>query len=114
MIKLFILQGANLNWLGHREPEKYGSTTAAELDTRIRAYVAEHGASAEIAYCNVEGDAIDRLYDAQRNGVAAVVVNPGGFSYAGYALRDTGAVTLVRDESRRRGRSTRARARGLR
>lgn len=88
MTKILVLQGANLNWLGLREPEKYGSTTAAELDARIHAHLGERDATAVIAYCNVEGEAIDRLYDAQRSGVAAVVLNPAGFSYAGYALRD--------------------------
>lgn len=88
MTKLLVLQGANLSSLGLREPEKYGSTTAAELDSRICAYAAECGVDVEVSYCNGEGDAIDRLYDAQRNGTDAVVMNPGGFSYAGYALRD--------------------------
>jgi 3-dehydroquinate dehydratase-2 len=88
MTRILVLQGANLNWLGIREPEKYGTTTAAELDELIRRHAKEHGYEVEIAYCNIEGEAIEKLYDAHRRGTDAVVLNPGGFSYAGYALRD--------------------------
>lgn len=83
-----MLQGANLNWLGIREPAKYGKTTAAELDEMIAAHARERGYEVEIAYRNVEGEAIDTLYEADGRGVDAVVMNPAGFSYAGYALRD--------------------------
>lgn len=82
------MQGANLNWLGLREPEKYGTTTAEELDEMIRRHAEERGFDVEILYCNGEGQAIDALYAATGKGVDAVVMNPGGFSYAGYALRD--------------------------
>lgn len=88
MTKILILQGANLNWLGRREPEKYGTTTAEELDAKIRRHAERSEIDVEIVYCNAEGQAIDALYDAALRGVSAVVMNPGGFSYAGYALRD--------------------------
>ena len=88
MTKILVIQGANLNWLGIREPEKYGTTTAAELDEQIRQYARERGFEVEVFYGNVEGETINRLYDAYREGVDAVVMNPGGFSYAGHALAD--------------------------
>ncbi len=88
MTRIFVLQGANLNWLGLREPEKYGTTTAVELDEMIRRHAEERGFDVEILYCNGEGQAIDALYAAAGRGVDAIVMNPGGFSYAGYALRD--------------------------
>lgn len=88
MPKLLVLQGANMNWLGRREPEVYGRTTAAELDAMLRRYADERGFAIEIVYTNLEGEAIDTLYGAVANGVDAVIMNPGGFSYAGYALRD--------------------------
>lgn len=88
MPKILVLQGANMNWLGRREPDKYGKTTAAELDELLRAHARERGFDIEIAYRNVEGEAINLLYEAQTRGVDAVVMNPAGFSYAGYALRD--------------------------
>ncbi|MCF3935215.1 type II 3-dehydroquinate dehydratase [Acuticoccus sp. M5D2P5] len=87
-MKILVLQGANMNWLGKREPEKYGTTTADELDERLRAHAQAQNVEIEIRYHNIEGEAIDTLQAAERDGVDAVVLNPGGFSYAGYALRD--------------------------
>jgi len=88
MTTILLLQGANMNWLGTRQPEIYGTTTAAQLDDRIRAHAAENGYTVEIDYINVEGEAINRVYRAHTEGVDAIVMNPAGYSYAGYALRD--------------------------
>jgi 3-dehydroquinate dehydratase-2 len=89
MPRLLILQGANLNWLGRREPELYGTTTSSELDARLRDYASARNFEIEIVYTNLEGEAIDRLYAAAMAGnIDVVVMNPGGFSYSGYALRD--------------------------
>ncbi len=88
MPKLLILQGANMNWLGHREPELYGRTTASELDAGLRNYAEKRQFTIEIVYTNHEGEAIECLYHAVEDKVDAVVLNPGGFSYAGFALRD--------------------------
>ena len=62
--KILMLQGANMNYLGRREPERYGTTTAAEVDDMMMAYAAERGANLEIFYSNVEGEAINRIYSA--------------------------------------------------
>lgn len=89
MTKILLLQGANMEWLGFREPHLYGSTTAAELDAMMRDYASEHQVELEIAYSNQEGAAIDRLYaHARARDLDAIILNPGGFSYSGYALRD--------------------------
>ena len=88
MTKILVFQGANMNWLGKRQPEIYGTTTADQLDDRIRTYAREKGFGVEIFYTNVEGEGIERLQQAEKEGVDAIVMNPAGFSYAGYALRD--------------------------
>ena len=88
MTRILVLQGANINWLGIREPEVYGKTTAAELDEKLRSHAAANKYEIEIVYSNIEGEAIERLQEAHRSSVDAIVLNPGGFSYAGYALRD--------------------------
>lgn len=88
MTRILVLQGANMKWLGLRQPEVYGTTTAAELDEMIRAHARERGFDVEIAYRSNEGDSIDVLYEAETSGVDCVVINPGGDCYAGYALRD--------------------------
>lgn len=88
MAKILLLQGANLNWLGKREPELYGTTTAAELDAIMRDRAEALGIELEIFYANIEGEAIGRLYQAAMDGVDGLLMNPAGFTYAGYALRD--------------------------
>jgi 3-dehydroquinate dehydratase-2 len=88
MTKLLLIQGANMVWLGKREPEHYGTTTAGELDALMRAEAERRDVELEIRYTNVEGEAIDLIYDAVRRGVDGLLMNPAGFSHAGYALRD--------------------------
>jgi 3-dehydroquinate dehydratase-2 len=86
--KVLFIQGANMVFLGRREPERYGTTTAAEVDAMMRAHAAERGVEIEIFYSNVEGHAIDRIFAAADQGFDGILMNPAGFQYAGYALRD--------------------------
>lgn len=88
MIQILLVQGANLTYLGKREPAIYGTTTAAELDAMLQAHARERGYTPDIFYTNVEGEAINRIYQAADMGASGLVMNPAGFSYAGYALRD--------------------------
>lgn len=88
MEKILLLQGANMSFLGRRQPEIYGTTTAAELDAMLLAHAKANRYRLEIVYTNVEGEAIDRLYRAVDEGVQGLVMNPAGFNHAGYALRD--------------------------
>src|SRR5579862_3710091 len=88
MFKILLVQGANGNYLGKREPAVYGSTTADELDAMLRRHAEEKGYSLDIFYTNVEGEAINRIYRAVDEGFDGLVMNPAGFTHAGYALRD--------------------------
>ncbi|MBY0333081.1 MAG: 3-dehydroquinate dehydratase [Acetobacteraceae bacterium] len=88
MPRILLLQGANLTFLGRREPAIYGPTTPAELDARLQRHAAEHGCMLEIFYTNIEGEAINRIYRAVDEGVDGLVMNPAGFTYAGFALKD--------------------------
>jgi 3-dehydroquinate dehydratase-2 len=88
MPKILLLQGANLTFLGRREPAIYGTTTPAELAAMLQAHARERGYGLEIAYTNLEGEAINRIYAAVDQGFDGLVMNPAGFSYAGYALKD--------------------------
>jgi 3-dehydroquinate dehydratase II len=87
-LRVLLVQGANMAYLGQREPEIYGRTTAAELDAMLAAHAREHGVQLEILYTHVEGEAIGRIYQAVADGVSGLVMNPAGFAHAGYALRD--------------------------
>jgi 3-dehydroquinate dehydratase-2 len=83
-----LLQGANLTFLGRREPLIYGTTTAAELDAMLQRHAQEHGYGLEIFYSNIEGEAINRIYRAVDEKFDGLVMNPAGFTYAGFALKD--------------------------
>jgi 3-dehydroquinate dehydratase II len=75
-------------WLGKREPEFYGTTTAAELDAMLLKEAAARNLDLRIRYTNIEGKAINWIYEAASNGTEALLMNPAGFSTAGFALRD--------------------------
>jgi 3-dehydroquinate dehydratase-2 len=77
-----------MSYLGRRQPELYGTTTAAELDQMLQGHARTNGYDLEILYTHLEGEAIGRLYRAVDEGVDGLVMNPAGFLYAGYALRD--------------------------
>ena len=75
-------------YLGKREPEIYGTTAAAELDAMLFDQARKGGFDLEIFYTHAEGEAIGRIYRAAEEGIDGLLMNPAGFSYAGYALRD--------------------------
>jgi 3-dehydroquinate dehydratase-2 len=86
--EILLLQGANMSYLGRRQPELYGTTSAAELDAMLREHAKAHGYQIEIFYTHVEGEAIARLYQAVDKRFDGLVMNPAGFLHSGYALRD--------------------------
>lgn len=87
-MKLLLIQGANMEYLGRRQPELYGTSTAKELDALLRRHAKALGIGLEILYTNTEGEAVTAIYKADRAGVDGIVYNPAGFLHAGHALRD--------------------------
>jgi len=88
MTRILLLQGANMAYLGQREPEIYGTTSAAELDQMLQQRAQERGIELQIFYTHIEGEAIGRIYQAVEAGTDGLLMNPAGFIHAGYALRD--------------------------
>jgi 3-dehydroquinate dehydratase-2 len=88
MTKLLLIQGPNMSYLGRRQPEIYGTTTAAELDAMLLAHAKANRYTLDIMYTHSEAAAIDRLYQAADAGTDGVVMNPASFLFAGYPLRD--------------------------
>jgi len=88
MPKLLLIQGPNMSYLGRRQPEIYGKTSAAELDRMLLAHARSNGYALEIFYTHSEAAAIERLYRAVDEKVDGLVMNPAAFLFAGYPLRD--------------------------
>lgn len=86
-MKVLLMQGANMEYLGIREPEFYGTTTADELNAILMEYASQLSIELEIRYSNLEGEAITWIYEADRGDIDIRLMNPAGFLYAGYALR---------------------------
>ena len=86
--KLLLLNGPNLNLLGTREPEVYGSTTLAQIERDAIAQAKAAGAELSCFQSNHEGQLIDCIHAARGEGVDAIVINPGGFTHTSVALRD--------------------------
>ena len=86
-MKILVLHGPNLNLLGTREPQIYGSMTLGDLNTKLIELGKEIGAELKCFQSNQEGDLINMLHDAQMwaDGVA---FNPGGYTHTSVALRD--------------------------
>ena len=93
--RALVLHGPNLNLLGTREPSVYGRVTLAEVDRRIREHARRRGVAVECRQSNHEGQLIDWLQAAPRQGVIGVVFNPGAFTHYSIALRDAVAALAV-------------------
>lgn len=87
-MSILVLHGPNLNLLGTREPQVYGSTTLDEINAELSALAAKAGAKLDSFQSNHEGALIDRLHAARTDGTEFVIINPGAFTHTSVALRD--------------------------
>lgn len=94
-MRLLVIHGPNLNLLGSREPQTYGTTTLAQINANLEQLAAEAGISLETFQSNHEGALVDRIQQAGADGVDGIVINPAAYTHTSVALRDALAAVQI-------------------
>ena len=88
MTKIGLLNGPNLDRLGKREPEIYGTETLEGIEKHLQSVANELGCELFTYQSNHEGNLIDKIHEWSDSGVSGLIINPGGFTHTSVALRD--------------------------
>ena len=94
-MKILVINGPNLNFLGIREKKIYGNQDYEYLKEMIAEKGKEIGAEIEVFQSNYEGGIIDRIQESYFDGTDAIVINPGAYTHYSYAIRDALASIVV-------------------
>lgn len=86
-MNILVLHGPNLNLLGEREPEVYGSSTLDQINEMLEAEAKTHGAALKIFQSNMEGELVTHIQD-ERSWADAILINPAAYTHSSIALRD--------------------------
>jgi 3-dehydroquinate dehydratase-2 len=86
--RILVLHGPNLNLLGTREPEIYGSLTLAQIDSRLASLASELNAHLAAFQSNHEGALVDRIQDTRSDGTDFIIINAGAYTHTSVAIRD--------------------------
>src|SRR5665647_1967066 len=95
MKAILVLHGPNLNLLGSREPEVYGSATLDEINASLTTLAGKNGANLSCFQSNAEADLIERIHQARNDGTQFIVINPAAFTHTSVALRDALAAVAI-------------------
>ena len=95
MATILVLHGPNLNLLGTREPGIYGSTTLADINLGLEDLARERGHHLLHMQSNAEYELVERVQEAQREGVNFILINPAAFTHTSVALRDAFSAVAI-------------------
>ena len=95
MSELLVLNGPNLNLLGEREPELYGTTTLEDINARLQRLAEAQGHQIQCFQSNAEHQLVERVQQAAAQGVAFIILNPAAFTHTSIALRDALAASRI-------------------
>ncbi|MEQ8426559.1 MAG: type II 3-dehydroquinate dehydratase [Gammaproteobacteria bacterium] len=87
-MNVLVLNGPNLNLLGEREPEVYGTTTLADIDHALQELASQRGHTLQSFQSNAEHELVDQIHAAKNSAVDFILFNPGAFTHTSIALRD--------------------------
>lgn len=93
--RILVLHGPNLNLLGIREPQHYGSQTLAEIDATLKQQGAAVGVAVDCFQSNAEHVLIERIHAARDENVGFIIINPAAFTHTSVALRDALAAVAI-------------------
>lgn len=88
MASILVLHGPNLNLLGTREPEIYGSETLSDIDTRLKQTAQDKSVALQSLQSNAEHQLIDRIHQAKTDDTQFIIINPAAFTHTSVAIRD--------------------------
>lgn len=95
MATILVLHGPNLNMLGEREPDIYGSATLADINARLEQLARDRGHHLLCMQSNAEYELVERVQDARHEGVNYILINPAALTHTSVALRDALAAVEI-------------------
>ena len=87
-MNILVLNGPNLNLLGSREPEVYGTDSLKDIEENLKSISKKHNVNIRFYQSNSENELINELHNAKLENIDAIIINPGAFTHTSIALRD--------------------------
>jgi 3-dehydroquinate dehydratase-2 len=95
MAGILVIHGPNLNLLGTREPEHYGSTTLKQIDDRLAEIASKAGQTLQSVQSNAEHELVNAIQQAEKDAIDYIIINPAAFTHTSVALRDALAAVKI-------------------
>ena len=94
-MRILVIHGPNLDLLGKREPDVYGKTSLAKIDSELKRLAKKQNVELDIYQSNHEGDIVDRIGNAGQEKIDAIIINPAAYTHTSVAIRDAISASAV-------------------